>query len=167
MKNIIWVSDRGSNIKKTLEEEEVVFCSGHRVNNILEKLFFQNEEKNKREAKKKTQQKRRLDEQSIKTFPQNEDEDIRGETSEVESEQSSEENDDEENLLHQRERALQDRQKIIRKKSNETAVRINHLTISKLEIPPEAKRVIDVIVSSKELVHYVKLVRIEEKSSNE
>jgi hypothetical protein len=53
MKNIIWVSDRGSNIKKVLEEEEVVFCAGHRINNILEKLFFQNEEKNKREEKKR------------------------------------------------------------------------------------------------------------------
>lgn len=154
LKNIIWVSDRGSNIKKVLEEEEVVFCSGHRINNILEKVFFQNEEKNKREEKKKITQ------QSINKFEQLDDEVM----NEVEPEQSSEDEDDEKNFPNQREHASKHRKRTIGKKSNETAIKVNHLTILKSEIPSDAKRVIDLIISSKELVHYVKLVRIEEKS---
>ena len=148
------MSDRGSNIKKVLEEEEVVFCSGHRINNILEKIFFQNEEKNKREEKKKITQR------SIKKLQRFDDEEM----SEVEPEQSSEDEDDEENFQNQREHASKHPQKIIGKKSNGTAIKVNHLTILKSEIPSDAKRVIDLIISSKELVHYVKLVRIEEKS---
>ncbi|CAF4464747.1 unnamed protein product [Rotaria sp. Silwood2] len=48
MRDIIWVTDRGSNIKKILEEYEVVFCAAHRVNNILERLFFQSKKKKKK-----------------------------------------------------------------------------------------------------------------------
>lgn len=59
LKNIIWVSDRGSNIKKALEEEDVVFCACHRINNILENLFFQNEEKNKRQERKKQEERKK------------------------------------------------------------------------------------------------------------
>lgn len=143
-----------------MEEEEVVFCATHRVNNILEQLFFQNEEKNKREEKKKKERKNKLNQKSIKV-QYNDDEDIAEEMSDFESEQPSEEGDDEENFVSQQPRVSNNRQKLIGNKSTEISVRINHLTITKSEIPPEAKRVIDLITSSKELVHYVKLVRIE------
>ena len=37
----MFVSDRGSNIKKALEGHEVLFCFGHRINNILQRAFYQ------------------------------------------------------------------------------------------------------------------------------
>ena len=35
------ISDRGSNIKKALEGHDVLFCFGHRINNVLQKAFYQ------------------------------------------------------------------------------------------------------------------------------
>jgi hypothetical protein len=43
MYDIIWVCDRGSNIKKALEKFPVVHCVGHRLNNTLQKIFYQAE----------------------------------------------------------------------------------------------------------------------------
>jgi hypothetical protein len=37
----LFVSDRGANIKKALEGHEVLFCFGHRINNILQRAFYQ------------------------------------------------------------------------------------------------------------------------------
>lgn len=35
------MSDRGSNIIKALEGQDVLFCFGHRINNILQRSFYQ------------------------------------------------------------------------------------------------------------------------------
>jgi hypothetical protein len=170
MRNIIWVSDRGSNIKKVLEEEEIVFCSGHRVNNILERLFFQNEEKNKRDAQKKKKQQSLKKVQQVEVEDEEEDEDIDEQIDDLESDQSSDLDSSDIVMKQQRKKLFKqqrlphNRQKIIGNKSTETIVTVNHLTILKSEIPLEAKRVIDLIASSKDLVYYVKLVRIENKS---
>src|SRR5271163_2842354 len=43
MYDIIWVCDRGSNLKKALEKFPVVHCVGHRLNNTLQKVFYQAE----------------------------------------------------------------------------------------------------------------------------
>jgi hypothetical protein len=148
MNDIIWVTDRGSNIKKVLEEYEVVFCACHRVNNILEKVFFQTEKKKK---KKKT-------EQSNDEVLEDEEEMI------SDSEESSEDNEDDVMNLEQRQRTnqrqQQNQQQNIKRTSTVVRVIVNHLTILRSEIPPEAKRVIDLIVTSKKLVTYVKLVCI-------
>ncbi|CAM2699933.1 unnamed protein product [Rotaria socialis] len=40
-KKLLFVSDRVSNIKKSLEGQDVLFCFGHRLNNILQKAFYQ------------------------------------------------------------------------------------------------------------------------------
>ena len=37
----MFVSDRGSNIKKALEGQDVLFCFGHRINNVLTRTFYQ------------------------------------------------------------------------------------------------------------------------------
>ena len=37
----MFISDRGSSIKKALEGQDVLFCFGHRVNNILQKTLYQ------------------------------------------------------------------------------------------------------------------------------
>lgn len=37
----MFVSDRGSNIKKALEGHDVLFCFGHRINNVLTRTFYQ------------------------------------------------------------------------------------------------------------------------------
>lgn len=45
----MFVSDRGANIKKALEGHEVLFCFGHRINNILQRAFYQIKSKKDRE----------------------------------------------------------------------------------------------------------------------
>jgi hypothetical protein len=45
----VFVSDRGANIKKALEGHEVLFCFGHRINNILQRAFYQIKSKKDRE----------------------------------------------------------------------------------------------------------------------
>ena len=35
------MSDRGSNLIKALEGQEVLFCFGHRLNNVLQRAFYQ------------------------------------------------------------------------------------------------------------------------------
>ncbi len=40
-KKLLFISDRGSNIKKALEGQDILFCFGHRLDNILEKTFSQ------------------------------------------------------------------------------------------------------------------------------
>jgi hypothetical protein len=37
----MFVSDRGSNIKKALEGHDILFCFGHRINNVLQRTFYQ------------------------------------------------------------------------------------------------------------------------------
>ena len=41
--DIVWVCDTGSNLKKTLEKFTVVHCIAHRLNNVLQKTFYQAE----------------------------------------------------------------------------------------------------------------------------
>ena len=48
MGGIVWVTDRRSNIKKVLEQYAVVFCAAHRIDNVLERTFFQHEKKTKK-----------------------------------------------------------------------------------------------------------------------
>ncbi|CAF1946674.1 unnamed protein product [Rotaria magnacalcarata] len=131
MRDIIWVSDP------------------HRVNNVLERLFFQSEKKKK---KKKNQQ--LIDE------VREEDEDEKM----SDSEQSGEDNDDNPMDLQQRPPTNQRRQHHQQKTINATLYivsgKVNHLTILKSEIPPGPKRVITLIVSVKQLVKYVKLINL-------
>lgn len=35
------MSDRGSNLVKALEGQDVLFCFGHRLNNVLQRAFYQ------------------------------------------------------------------------------------------------------------------------------
>lgn len=43
------MSDRGANIIKALEGHDVVFCFGHRMNNVLQRSFYQTSCKQYRE----------------------------------------------------------------------------------------------------------------------
>jgi hypothetical protein len=40
-KKLMFMSDRGSNIIKALEGHDVLFCFGHRINNVLQRSFYQ------------------------------------------------------------------------------------------------------------------------------
>ena len=40
-KKLLFMSDRGSNIVKALEGQDVLFCFGHRINNVLQRSFYQ------------------------------------------------------------------------------------------------------------------------------
>jgi hypothetical protein len=159
MRDSVWVSDRGSNIRKVLEEYEVVFCSAHRLNNILERLFFQSEKKKK---KKKNEQ--------VNYEVQEEDEDEDEDEKMSDSEQSDEDNDDNVTDLQQRpptnQRRQYHQQKTTNATSNTMSNKANHLTILKSEIAPGPKRVIILIGSAKKLVKYVKLVCILYKFSD-
>jgi len=150
MRDIVWVTDRGSNIKKVLEEYEVVFCACHRINNILEKVFFQTEKKKNKKKKKNEQSNNEVQEDEVEKMS--------------DSEQSSEDNDDNAADLDQPQRINQRQQQNQQKNTNRTSaavtITMNHLTILESEIPPEAKRVVDLVVTSKQLVKYVKLVCI-------
>jgi hypothetical protein len=167
MRDIVWVTDRGSNIKKILEEYEVVFCSAHRVNNVLAKVFFQVEKR----KKKKNQQ-----------LPDEVEEEDEEKMSDSESEGSAEEGGDyDETVMNLQHRVTTNQQqkrppinqqrsstkqqhhhqeKTIDTTSHPMTVQVNHLVILKSEIPFEAKRIISLIVSTKKIVKYVKLVCI-------
>ena len=43
MFDIVWVCDRRSNLKKALEKFTIVHCIAHRLNNVLQKTFYQAE----------------------------------------------------------------------------------------------------------------------------
>lgn len=40
-KKLMFMSDRGSNIIKALEGHDLLFCFGHRINNVLQRSFYQ------------------------------------------------------------------------------------------------------------------------------
>jgi len=50
----MFVSDRGSNIKKALEGHDLLFCFGHRINNVLQRTFYQIVSKKKKEPQATT-----------------------------------------------------------------------------------------------------------------
>ncbi|CAF4122372.1 unnamed protein product, partial [Rotaria sordida] len=129
MRDIIWVTDRGSNIKKILEEYEVVFCSAHRKNLQLHDEFQEDDEEKM-----------------------------------TDSEESSEDYDDNAMDLQQHSPTNQRRQHHQQKINNSTSIIVtvkhNHLVMLESEIPPEATRIITLILSVKQLVKYVKLVNI-------
>jgi hypothetical protein len=66
-KKLLFMSDRGSNIIKALEGHDVLFCFGHRINNVLQRSFYQIVSKKEKEitiTTTITPSKRRLDIQS-------------------------------------------------------------------------------------------------------
>ncbi|CAF1411802.1 unnamed protein product [Rotaria sordida] len=126
MRDIIWVTDRGSNIKNILEEYEV---------------------------KKKKKNLQLHDE-----FQEDDEEKM------TDSEESSEDYDDNAMDLQQHPPTNQRRQHHQQKINNSTSIIVtvkhNHLVMLESEIPPEATRIITLILCVKQLVKYVKLVNI-------
>jgi hypothetical protein len=57
----MFISDRGSNIRKALEGHDILFCFGHRLNNILQRTFYQGTQKKEKalQAATTTVQKKR------------------------------------------------------------------------------------------------------------
>ncbi|CAM4847109.1 unnamed protein product, partial [Rotaria magnacalcarata] len=67
-KKLLFMSDRGSNIIKALEGHDVLFCFGHRINNVLQRAFYQTGPKQDKQANNGlavTPVKRRIDIQDI------------------------------------------------------------------------------------------------------
>lgn len=54
MSDITFVTDRGANFIKGLKDFTVVFCTAHRLNNILKQTFYQNILKDKNIERSKT-----------------------------------------------------------------------------------------------------------------
>ncbi|CAF3329824.1 unnamed protein product [Rotaria sp. Silwood2] len=54
LSDIVFVTDRGSNFVKGLDGFTVLFCTAHRLNNILKHTFYQNLPKEKKNDKNKT-----------------------------------------------------------------------------------------------------------------
>ena len=139
MYDIIWVCDRGSNLKKALEKYHVVHCIVHRLNNVLVKVFYQAETN---EAKKDI------------AFPEhyvnlNEDED--DQVSDTDSDIAINEifDDDDEMLIEKQARLAN----YSKKTSNESIV-----VMTLAELPSEPKRILVNIIYCKELVTYIKKV---------
>lgn len=54
LSDLVFVTDRGSNFIKGLDGFTVLFCTAHRLNNILKHTFYQNLSKQKKNDKNKT-----------------------------------------------------------------------------------------------------------------
>jgi hypothetical protein len=139
MYDIIWVCDRGSNLKKALEKFTVVHCIAHRLNNILQKIFYQ-AETNK--AKKDVA----FGEYYV-DLVEDEDDLISG----SDSEEVNASDDDDEKLIDKRTKTINYTTATSSKK-NATS------TLSQL--PSDAKRALVTIIHCKELVRYIKKVNL-------
>lgn len=134
MYDIIWVCDRGSNLKKALEKFHVVHCVGHRLNNVLQKVFYQAETA---KAKKDVA----FGESYLNVIE--EDDEI------SESENEENEDEDDEKLVDKRTRSIN---------YSSTASTRNNPTTTLAQLPPDAKRILVTIIHCKELVRYIKKV---------
>lgn len=136
MYDIVWVCDRGSNIKKALEKFTVVHCVAHRLNNVLQATFYQSEiNKAKMEVA--------FGDYYIDSVDY-EDDEMSGGVSE-----ETEESCDDEQPSEQKNKSFS--------YLSTTSSRINpNTTISQLS--PDAKRVLLTIVQCKQLVQYIKKV---------
>jgi hypothetical protein len=138
MFDIIWVCDRGSNLKKALEKFYVVHCVAHRLNNILQKTFYQAETN-----KAKT-------EVAFGDYYTAIDEDEDDQISEGGSEEDEAlRDDDDDKLIDKRTRTLN---------NTSTTTSRNNPTTTLAQLSSDAKRVLVTIIQCKDLVKYVKKV---------
>ena len=135
MYDVIWVCDRGSNLKKALEKYTIVHCVAHRLNNVLQQTFYQAE-----------MNKIRKDVAFGDNYidPVEDEDDL---ISESEGEEIGDSFDDEE-LIDKQNKAFN---------VSKISTRINpNNTIAQL--PGDAKRVLTTIIYCKQLVKYIKKV---------
>jgi hypothetical protein len=139
MYDIIWVCDRGSNLKKALEKFPVVHCIGHRLNNTLQKVFYQAETTR---AKKDAA----FGEYYLDIIDDEDDQ-----ISENGSEEDDDEphDDDDDKLVDKRNRSINYTSAV---PSRNTA------TTTLAQLTSDAKRILVTIIHSKELVKYIKKV---------
>jgi hypothetical protein len=137
MYDIIWVCDRGSNLKKALEKFPVVHCVGHRLNNTLQKVFYQAETA---KAKKDI---------AFGDFYLDILEDEDDQVSESGSEEDEDRYDDDEKLVDKRTRSIN---------CSSAAPGRNNATTTLAQLPSDAKRILVTIIHCKELVRYIKKV---------
>lgn len=134
--DIIWVCDRGSNLKKALEKFTVVHCVAHRLNNVLQHTFYQ-------DAINKTKKDVVFGDYYIEH-----DEDEDDESSDNETEEIEEFCEDEE-LIDKRTKAIN---------YASTATGRTNPTTSLAQLSADAKRVLATIIQCKELVKHIKKV---------
>jgi hypothetical protein len=137
MYDIIWVCDRGSNLKKALAKFNLVHCVGHRLNNTLQKIFYQAETA---KAKKDV---------AFGDFyldiVEDDDDQLSGSSS---GEDEDECDDDEKLVVDKRTRSIN---------YSSTTGRSN-ATTTLAQLPSDAKRILVTIIHCKELVRYIKKV---------
>ncbi len=139
MFDIIWVCDRGSNLKKALEKFNVVHCIAHRLNNVLQKTFYQ-AETNK--AKKGI---------AFGDYYLDPVEDEDDQISQSDSEEEEDVSFDDDKLIDKRTRSVN---------HTTTAPSRNNATNVLAQLPSEAKRALVTVIHSKELVKYIKKVNL-------
>jgi hypothetical protein len=137
MHDIIWVCDRGSNLKKALEKFPVVHCIGHRLNNTLQKVFYQAETT---KAKKDVA----FGEYHLDIIDDEDDQ-----VSENDSEDNGDVPDDDDKLIDKRNRSVN---------YTSAAPGRNTATTTLSQLSSDAKRILVTIIHSKELVKYIKKV---------
>lgn len=130
--------DRGSNLKKALEKFSVVHCIAHRLNNTLQKIFFQAET-----------MKAKVDvafgEYYLDVID-DEDDQISENASEDEEEQI-----DVNQLIGKRNQSVN---------YTSTVPGRNNATATLAQLPIDAKRILVTIIHCKQLVQYVKKVNL-------
>ena len=136
MYDIIWVCDRGSNLKKALEKFPVVHCIGHRLNNTLQKIFFQAETT-------KAKMDIAFGEYYLDVIDDEDDQ-----ISENDSEKDEELIDDDK-LIGKRNQSVNYTSAIPGR---------NNATATLAQLSADAKRILVTIIHCKELVQYVKTV---------
>ncbi|CAF3765087.1 unnamed protein product [Rotaria sp. Silwood1] len=134
MYDVIWVCDRGSNLKKALEKFTVVHCVAHRLNNVLQHTFYQAEiNKVKKDV----------------AFGDYYTNSVEDEDDQISESEEIEESCDDEQLIDIRTEVVS----YVSKASS----RNNPSTVL-AQLAADAKRVLVTIIQCKELVKYIKKV---------
>lgn len=151
MDKIVYVTDRGSNLVKALEDYEVVNCFAHRLNNILKRTFYSAGTAEKNEKKKKKSIKNN---QSVNTSNQftpvlNNDDPLM----DYDDRDSSDSENDDDIILNAKAVDLALR-------SLSSLPDCDHINVLEKNLAPPASQLLATIVRCKQLCCYVKRVFI-------
>lgn len=153
MDKITYVSDRGSNLVKVLEDYEVVHCFPHRLNNVLKRTFYSagTAEKNEKKRNKPIKDSSNDDKTNRFTFILNDDDPLM----DYDDRDSSDSEEDSDCTLNAKTVEL-----ALRCLSSSSSPERDHINVFEKDLAPAASQVLATIVRCKQLCCYVKRVFI-------
>jgi hypothetical protein len=152
MHKITFVSDRGSNLVKALEDCTLVHCFAHRLNNILKRTFYSagTVEKDAKEKQKKALKKKKGNDQSTWNDCMATDDDPLMDYDDRDSSASESEDD-----------VLLDARTIdLALRSLSSSPERDHVNVPEQNLPVHASQLLVTIVRCKQLCCYVKRVSV-------